>query len=27
LQIWRRQPDGRWLFSREVWNSTIPTGG
>ena len=22
MQIWRRQPDGRWVFSREVWNST-----
>jgi len=27
LQVWRRQPDGRWLFSREVWNSTIPLPG
>ncbi len=27
LQVWRRQPDGRWVFSREVWNSTIPAGG
>jgi uncharacterized protein (TIGR02246 family) len=24
IQVWRRQPDGRWLFSREVWNSTAP---
>lgn len=21
MQIWHLQPDGRWLFSREVWNS------
>ena len=26
IQIWQRQPDGRWLFSREVWNSTAPPG-
>jgi ketosteroid isomerase-like protein len=24
MQIWRRETDGRWLFSREVWNSTTP---
>jgi uncharacterized protein (TIGR02246 family) len=24
IQVWHRQPDGRWLFSREVWNSTTP---
>lgn len=24
MQIWRREADGRWLFSREVWNSTTP---
>jgi ketosteroid isomerase-like protein len=24
IQVWRREPDGRWLFSREVWNSTAP---
>ena len=24
MQVWRRAPDGRWLFSREVWNSTSP---
>ena len=22
IQLWRLAPDGRWLFSREVWNST-----
>ena len=22
MQVWRRQPDGRWLFAREIWNST-----
>ena len=26
VQLWRRLPDGRWVFSREVWNSTIPAG-
>jgi ketosteroid isomerase-like protein len=26
VQLWRRQPDGRWVFSREVWNTTIPGG-
>jgi ketosteroid isomerase-like protein len=24
MQVWQRQPDGRWLLSREVWNSTSP---
>jgi ketosteroid isomerase-like protein len=24
MQIWKRQPDGRWLFQREIWNSAIP---
>jgi ketosteroid isomerase-like protein len=24
IQIWQRHPDGRWLFSREIWNSTDP---
>jgi ketosteroid isomerase-like protein len=24
VQVWRRGPDGRWLFSRELWNSTTP---
>jgi ketosteroid isomerase-like protein len=27
IQVWQRQPDGRWLFSREVWNSMAPPGG
>ena len=27
IQVWQRQPDGRWLFSREVWNSMAPSGG
>lgn len=22
IQVWRRQPDGRWRFAREVWNSS-----
>lgn len=24
VQVWHREPDGRWLFSREVWNTTSP---
>lgn len=24
IQVWRHEPDGRWLLSREMWNSTIP---
>ena len=24
IQLWKRQPDGRWVFSREVWNSAAP---
>jgi uncharacterized protein (TIGR02246 family) len=24
MQVWHRGPDGRWLFSREVWNSSAP---
>jgi ketosteroid isomerase-like protein len=24
IQVWKRQPDGRWVFSREVWNSAAP---
>jgi uncharacterized protein (TIGR02246 family) len=24
MQVWHREPDGRWLFSREVWNSSAP---
>ena len=24
MQVWHRQPDGRWAFSREVWNSALP---
>ena len=27
VQVWRRGADGRWLFSRELWNSTAPPGG
>src|SRR5215217_5086227 len=27
MQTWRRLPDGRWVFSREVWNSSAPVGG
>lgn len=24
VQVWHHEPDGRWLFSRELWNSSIP---
>ena len=24
VQVWRREADGRWLFARELWNSTVP---
>jgi len=24
LQIWGEQPDGRWEFQREIWNSSLP---
>ena len=24
VQVWQRQPDGRWLFAREIWNSSVP---
>ena len=24
MQVWHREPDGRWLFARELWNSTGP---
>ena len=27
VQVWHREPDGRWLFSRELWNSTTPPAG
>jgi hypothetical protein len=29
MQVWHREPDGRWLFSREVWNSSasLPSSG
>jgi uncharacterized protein (TIGR02246 family) len=26
VQVWHREADGRWLFSREVWNSMAPPG-
>jgi uncharacterized protein (TIGR02246 family) len=26
VQVWRREADGRWLFARELWNSTVPPG-
>ena len=26
MQVWHRGSDGRWAFSREVWNSTGPLG-
>jgi ketosteroid isomerase-like protein len=24
VQVWHHEPDGRWLFARELWNSTTP---
>jgi ketosteroid isomerase-like protein len=24
VQVWHHEPDGRWLFAREIWNSTTP---
>jgi ketosteroid isomerase-like protein len=24
MQLWRSQPDGRWKFAREIWNSAAP---
>jgi ketosteroid isomerase-like protein len=24
VQVWHHEPDGRWLFARELWNSTAP---
>ena len=24
MQVWHREDDGRWTFSREVWNSSAP---
>jgi ketosteroid isomerase-like protein len=24
VQVWHHEPDGRWLFVRELWNSTTP---
>lgn len=24
IQVWQHSTDGRWLFSREIWNSSIP---
>ncbi|MGE5748454.1 MAG: YybH family protein [Gemmatimonas sp.] len=26
MQLWRREPGGRWVFSREVYNSSTPPG-
>jgi ketosteroid isomerase-like protein len=26
VQVWHREADGRWLFSRELWNSPNPPG-
>jgi ketosteroid isomerase-like protein len=26
VQVWHREADGRWLFSRELWNSSTPPG-
>jgi ketosteroid isomerase-like protein len=27
MQVWKQQPDGRWLFAREIWNSSVPPSG
>ncbi len=24
VEIWRKQPDGQWLISVEIWNSDVP---
>lgn len=24
IQVWQHTADGRWLFSREIWNSSVP---
>ena len=24
VQVWHHEPDGRWLFARELWNSSTP---
>lgn len=24
MQVWKLQPDGRWQFAREIWNSSVP---
>jgi uncharacterized protein (TIGR02246 family) len=24
MQVWKPQPDGRWQFLREIWNSSLP---
>jgi uncharacterized protein (TIGR02246 family) len=24
IQVWKPQPDGRWQFAREIWNSSLP---
>ncbi len=24
VEIWRKQPDGKWLISVEIWNSDLP---
>ena len=25
MQVWHHEPDGRWLFARELWNNSTPT--
>lgn len=27
VQLWHRSANARWVFTREVWNSTTPSGG
>lgn len=24
MQVWKSQPDGKWRFAREIWNSSLP---
>ena len=26
LSVWRREPDGNWKISHQIWNSTKPVG-
>jgi ketosteroid isomerase-like protein len=24
LEVWKKQPDGKWLCSADIWNSDLP---